>query len=173
MLSKDVASTSSDISDDENWDVGCRTLPIRKRSKSFIGFNLGSGLQLAEGYLPERESEQINLMLDNSIRDKNFKSNFRTNWDANTDFKADRVELLNKPFKHCIIDNFIENESELHEIRLAYNNLEWNKRKMDMYEFFQSPDLKHISNPYIKNIHNFFKKEVHKLVSFITPYVCL
>lgn len=49
-----------------------------------------------------------------------------------------------------------------------FNEVEWNERSLDLYEFYQSKDLQHINLPHLKLLYEFLKEDVMKWVSELT-----
>lgn len=111
-------------------------------------------------------SKQLNAKLNDELTMENFKTVFNENWKSNTDFKSTLVDFMNDPFKFCSVDNFIDNVVILDKIRLEMNGIEWNRRSMDLYEFFQTSDLKHVDTFFINKVYEFIKTEVQSWVSW-------
>lgn len=127
--------------------------------------NLGKGLHPAS--YPDKESDrskQLNIKLNDELIKDDFKITFKEKWNKGNDYSISGIEYLNDPFKFCRIDNFIENVVILDKIRAEMNDIEWNRRSMDLYEFFQSSDLKHVDSFYISKIYQFIDTEIREWV---------
>ncbi|XP_044753908.1 prolyl 3-hydroxylase sudestada1 [Coccinella septempunctata] len=98
------------------------------------------------------------------------KAKLKEVWQKGNSFRSDEVEIIVDPFRVCVIDNFLESPDYIDGIRSDFNVLDWNKRKMDLYEFFQSKDLKTLDLDYIKGFYELLKKSVMTWVAEITGY---
>lgn len=129
--------------------------------------NLGKGLHPAS--TPETSSltKQINIKLNEDLTKDSFRDVFKENWSNSKDFKTESLEFFNDPFKFCSIDNFMENVAALDKIRQEMNEIVWNKRQMDLYEFFQSNDLGNVDSVYIRRIYEFLNNDVRDWVRAI------
>lgn len=58
-----------------------------------------------------------------------------------TKFNDDTVKLYQKPFKICVISDFLENASFTQQLVDEMCSMEWQRKQMDLYEFFQTNDL--------------------------------
>lgn len=72
-------------------------------------------------------------------------------------FNNDSVKLYDKPFKICVISEFLENSSFTQEIVDEMSQMEWHRKQMDLYEFHQTTDLANLppnAKPALKSIYN-------------------
>lgn len=90
---------------------------------------------------------------------------FQKNFKSDNDFTSKEFDLTLNPFKFCVAQNFVGNESILDNIRQEFDDLNWNKRNLDLFEFFRSKDLKHIDATYLNIIYDFMKTDVLQWVS--------
>lgn len=98
---------------------------------------------------------------------------FKENWSKNVKHLNENIEIINDPFKVCVINNFIDNAHFLECIRQEFYELDWNIRNMDLYEFFQSKDLKYLNFEHIRTTLNFLKNDVMNWVSFLFYVIIL
>lgn len=98
------------------------------------------------------------------LTDSKFVSRFKENWVDTKDTEIERVELLREPFKLCVVKDFLQDADFLLKIREEFNEIEWNQRSLDLYEFHQSKDLQHLELPYLKLLYEFLKNDVMKWV---------
>lgn len=112
------------------------------------------------------KKQKVTFDINKELLDIKFVTEFQDKWQNNTKFLKKNVELLNDPFKLCIVNNFIENVDLLSNLREEMYELDWNNRNMDLYEFYQSKDLKYLLNyKYLQLIYTFLKTNVIKWVS--------
>lgn len=102
--------------------------------------------------------------LRTNLAEDKFMREFKTCYENARPFSCNDVELLDKPFQVCVINNLLENSLLLDDVRGEFNDLEWNKRSMDLYEFFQSADLKHVDSKFIRIVYDFLKTDVRDWV---------
>lgn len=105
-----------------------------------------------------------NPCLNGKLMEEQFISSFKQNWQANTNLIMKPVEFITDPFKVCIVDDFIECTDILDKVRNEMYELNWNKRNMDLYEFFQSKDLIKLENKFLKNTYEFLKNDIMEWV---------
>lgn len=70
------------------------------------------------------------------------------------------MEIIIEPFKLCVIKNFLEPNFVLNEVRNEANRIKWNKRRLDLYEFWQTDDLVNAKEKYLKKVYDFLKTDV-------------
>lgn len=99
------------------------------------------------------------------LLDSKFISDFQTCWKNSKEMEANDVEIVTEPFDCCIVKNFLQDSSFFNHIRDEFNDINWNQRNMDLYEFFQSQDLKNTDLAYIRNVYQFLKDDVMPWVS--------
>lgn len=106
-----------------------------------------------------------------TLLDKNFIKTFKSSWKNGEKCTDSNTELIIEPFKVCVIKDFLENAKLLNDIRQEFNEIDWNMRQMDLYEFFQSRDLKHFtSDSAIGSIYELLHKQVMPLLSGLTAF---
>lgn len=103
-----------------------------------------------------------------SLCEEQFIQNFKLNWESHKSFVKDNVELIVEPFKVCVIKDLLEQGSILKDIIDDFNQIQWNKRSLDLYEFFQSVSLKNIELISIKIIYEFLKANVKEWIQKLT-----
>lgn len=102
--------------------------------------------------------------LRDDLNGKKFIDQFKQNWLDGVECKIDGVEIIAEPFKVGVVKNFLQDADVLLKVREEFNEIEWNQRSLDLYEFYQSKDLKYIELPYLKLIYEFLKNDVMKWV---------
>lgn len=117
--------------------------------------------------LPEPESKQMKLSVElvDNFKEESFVNAFKEAWTKDEAIKEKSHELVVDPFKLCVLQNFLYNTDILDEARQEFNEVPWNHRNMDLYELFQSEDLKKLDNfKHINLVYEFLKNDVMKWV---------
>lgn len=104
-------------------------------------------------------------ILRNDLMDTKFILELQRCWKYNEKLEINNVKLIVEPFELCVVEQFLQDSSILTYIRDEFNEIRWNRRNMDLYEFFQSEDLKGINLKYIRNIYKHLKNDVMPWVS--------
>lgn len=89
---------------------------------------------------------------------------FKQNWIDVKENDIEQIEIITEPFKLCVVKDFLQDPEFLLKIREEFNEIDWNQRSLDLYEFFQSKDLQHIELPHLKLLYEFLKNDVLKWV---------
>lgn len=99
--------------------------------------------------------------LRTTLEDEKFVSEFRSAFNGKHQFCSNNVEFVTNPFRVCVVKDFLEDSSFLVNVREEFNDVKWHKRNLDLYEFFQSDDLKHVNDlKHIKAVHGFLRTKV-------------
>ncbi|XP_056635786.1 prolyl 3-hydroxylase OGFOD1 [Diorhabda carinulata] len=149
------------------WDQDCKV--ITSTPSSLIGYHLLPTCSRDPEVIPRKKSK-ILPEINNKLLDCNFLKTLQEHWNKNEKFLNADIELIAEPFKVCVIHNFLNNGDVLNDVRQEFNELDWNMRNMDLYEFFQSKDLKYLNSEYINIIFNFLKTDVMEWVSNLMGY---
>lgn len=95
-----------------------------------------------------------------SLTDSSFMSQFKSCYNSREHYLKNDLELIQEPFQVCVVKHFLGNERLLEDLRDEFNDLGWNKRSLDLYEFFQSADLKYVDLKFVRIVYEFIKTEV-------------
>lgn len=85
-----------------------------------------------------------------------FIINLKKNWKNNDKMvsKVPELKLLNAPFKICILQNFLQPSSfVVHELVNEMVSMEWYRKEMDLYRFYQTADCSIITRPYLRDFY--------------------
>lgn len=113
---------------------------------------------------PPKKRGKFSLEINDSLATDSFIKEFQEKWNTNETVKTNDVELITNPFKFCIFQNYISDKVFLNNLRLFFNEIEWNKRHLDLYEFFQSKSLKNSNDDYLSQIYDFLNSNVRQWV---------
>ncbi|XP_045473021.1 prolyl 3-hydroxylase OGFOD1 [Harmonia axyridis] len=109
-------------------------------------------------------------LLNPKLDVKEYKAQLIHSWKRRLSLMSNDVEILKDPFQVCVINNLLDNTEFVDGIRHDFDEVEWAKRKIDLYEFFQSKDLKHLDHTYIKEFYAFLKEVVMPWVAELTGF---
>lgn len=115
---------------------------------------------------PEKKSK-LCLEINKEFNENDFIKEFQENWNKDQSMITKDVELCIDPFKLCILQNFVSDHVFLNELRLHFNEIAWNKRNLDLYEFYQSKSLKSTDSEYLKTIYDFLNDDVRQWVIYL------
>lgn len=117
---------------------------------------------------PIAQNKRVKLQpsLQAELTEPPFVEELRRIWNRNSPISYKNLEVITSPFKVCVVRRLLENEALLDDIRRQLYETNFNVRNMDLYEFFQSKDLKHlISIDSIKAVYDFLETDLMKWVS--------
>nr|XP_023022848.1 prolyl 3-hydroxylase sudestada1 [Leptinotarsa decemlineata] len=143
-----------------NWDDDCRVVSTHESVTS--GYHLMPTCHRDPDGRPVKK-QKVTPEITKTLLDELKKC-----WSCNKNLQNNHFELIVEPFKVCVINNLIENSHLLDDIRNEFYELDWNTRNMDLYEFFQSKDLKYLTSEHIRNMFDFLKGDLMQWVMNIT-----
>lgn len=122
------------------------------------------------------------MCVNANLTSKVFMEDFHTEWmesDKKSSksvencrkFNSDSVKLYNKPFKICIVSEFLENRAFTQQMVDEMCQMEWHRKQMDLYEFHQTTDLANLppnAKPALKRFHNMLTNEMLPWMKKIT-----
>lgn len=110
------------------------------------------------------------MCVNSCLTSKKFMEDFNTRWFTNDKldddcrkFNNDSVKLYNKPFKICIISEFLGKSSFTQQLVDEMAQMEWHRKQMDLYEFHQTTDLANLppnAKPALKSFYNMLQNDI-------------
>ncbi|CAG9763902.1 unnamed protein product [Ceutorhynchus assimilis] len=157
---EEICSESSSESEPElecdQWDSDCKILPL-----TTVSCVTGRHLMPTCTALSQKRFRRCF-----TIRSEISQASIKNNYKADKQLKSDNFELIIQPFKVCVINNFIEN-FWIEKFVTSLYDLDFNLRHLDLYEFFQSRDLKHYNSDTMVTFYKFLIDDVKQWVSAI------
>ncbi|XP_031632220.1 prolyl 3-hydroxylase sudestada1 isoform X1 [Contarinia nasturtii] len=161
-------------SDRENDDALLKTLPKDEKTKkdsaascsqnkeNDINQHASKTLVSSNTKSTNKTTVNFKLMSVNScLTNKKFMDDFTTKWSNTAEdfqkFNNDSVKLYAKPFKICVLSDFLEKDSFTKQIVSEMSEMEWQRKQMDLYEFHQTTDLVNLlpnAKPALKSFYN-------------------
>ncbi|KRT83488.1 hypothetical protein AMK59_4607 [Oryctes borbonicus] len=145
--------------DEEDWDSNTKIVQVPAKTQKITGFHL------MPTCLPEHKVKEEKPVLFNKLVKESLLEYFKVHWDDNSSFDNEYFEIITNPWKICVIKNLLEDDSILKDVRQEFYELDWNRRKLDLYNFHQSLDLKYLQLKNINHIYEFLKNDVMGVVS--------
>jgi len=91
---------------------------------------------------------------------------FRKKWELEDAWQDEKLQLLKEPFQLCRLFDFLKDESVIEKLVDEFAVVDFDRRQMDLYEFYQSKDMANFSN---SSSTPFLKAFYHKLKSTVMP----
>lgn len=119
----------------------------------------------------------VTFTLNPVLSDEAFIKAFSAEWSAadhcttDTEYKIsnnDSVKLYNKPFKICVMQDFVYNKQHMEQMVAEMYQIEWQRKQMDLYEFHQTTDL--INLPISSTKHT-LRRFYNMLVNDMLPWM--
>lgn len=149
----------------DGWDTECKIHDQPLLPSALCGFYCAKTEEAALTAVVEKTPE-----LRGDLKAEKFVGEFREKW-AGTEGVSGAVggvEIVREPFKVGVVQDFLEDGGEfLLKLRDEFNQIEWNQRSLDLYEFYQSKDLEQVELPHLKLLYEFLKNDVMKWVNKI------
>ncbi|KAG5870883.1 hypothetical protein JTB14_035751 [Gonioctena quinquepunctata] len=148
-----------------SWDIDCRV--VSTDVSVITGYHLMPTCHRDPDCQPAKK-QKISPVINHNLVHKEIVEQLKNHWNLNRKLQNNHLELIVDPFKICVINNLLENSNILDDIRQEFYELDWHNRNMDLYEFFQSKDLKYLHSEHIKNVFDFLKGDLMEWVADIT-----
>lgn len=141
----------------------------RKSSDGWIVKESSSGpsqkmLRLSPWIEKDLTTSEITASLTQSGLIKNFSIHFG----SKATFKAPNLRLLNDPFQVAIVENFLTKKSSITNLVAEMESIEWTRKQMDLYEFYQTTDLANIESENLAQFYSFLNADVRPWMEQLT-----
>ena len=97
-----------------------------------------------------------------------FIKDFRQKWDKEIEIKNENLRTIHNPFHIGILQNFLDDETTIKHLAKEFNDVEWHRKQMDLYEFHQTLDLCNFDNEYLKVYYNYLKTTIMPWMAELT-----
>ncbi|XP_060532413.1 prolyl 3-hydroxylase OGFOD1 [Cylas formicarius] len=166
MLDDDESESDVDC---EVWDKDCRILTHSFPSGSITGFHLMPTCD-RESDIQPRKKQRLCPIIRKTFQSAETTESIKKCWLNNSELFNDDIRLIADPFKICILKNFLANPALLDEARQEFNELDFNYRSMDLYEFFQSKDIVYLKQEHLICLYKFLKDDVMRWIAELTGF---
>lgn len=113
---------------------------------------------------------QTNIKLNSKYTDDSFMLKFKENWKncKTGQFENPFADIHSLPFKISILQEFLENSGKIDGIVNEMTNVNWTRKQLDLYEFYQTADLVNEDRPHLKEFYSMLKTEVRPWIEKLT-----
>ncbi|XP_006000793.1 prolyl 3-hydroxylase OGFOD1 isoform X2 [Latimeria chalumnae] len=125
----------------------------------------------APGRKKAREKQAVTAQISGSVREEAGNGLLREAWRSGLKYRQrdeGGLELDSKPFPHCVIPNFLEDNGFLEELRDELLKLNFHQKSNDLYKFKQSDDLKRRKEPHISALRKVLFEDFRKWLFDVT-----
>ncbi|RVE51888.1 hypothetical protein evm_003508 [Chilo suppressalis] len=154
------SSSSSDYSSDSEspWEDDSIVIEDNK-----------ADIKPIKAQLNPRANRMDDPKLNPAFKVQENKDNLAANWKELKDFTNGDITLTCEPFRICLLKNFLANPEIINNMVDDMNTLDWERKKMDLYEFHQTADLASLTwQRSIRGIYELLKTEIMSWVSEVT-----
>lgn len=116
----------------------------------------------------ERDLTGKTIDMSSALQQPNFIKDFATSFNKVKSFESPGVKLFNEPFQVAVIDNVLENKSIIQELVSEIETMEWTRKQMDLYEFWQTTDLANVQTPHLSQFYNFLNTSLRSWMEQLT-----
>lgn len=102
------------------------------------------------------------------LTQQNFIKGFSQNFARQKPFDAINVQLSNKPFQIAVIDKFFTDETMIPKLITEMESMEWTRKQMDLYEFYQTTDIANINTHHLEQFYKFLNTNVRNWMEELT-----
>jgi prolyl 3-hydroxylase /prolyl 3,4-dihydroxylase len=121
-----------------------------------------SDVKKGEEATPALSSIEFNRSLSHQVED------FHDNFAKYRKFKGKNVNLMNDPFLVTVVDDFLADKTIIPELVTEMESMDWTRKQMDLYEFYQTTDLVNIQTPHLAQFYNFLNTDVKNWMQQLT-----
>lgn len=114
------------------------------------------------------DNSKIDIKMNAKITSESFVEEFSKNFAKKTSWNSKGVRLLNDPFQVGVIENFLADKSLTQKLVDEMQTLEWTRKQMDLYEFYQTTDLANVTSPYLNSFYNFINTNMRNWMEKLT-----
>lgn len=111
---------------------------------------------------------KLKPQLSDGLSEESFVQQFTHQFATKGVVKSPIAKLLNHPFQTAIVDNFLSESSLMPKLVEEMESLEWTRKQMDLYEFYQTTDLANVQSPHLVEFYNFLNADVRCWMETLT-----
>ncbi|XP_055614004.1 prolyl 3-hydroxylase sudestada1, partial [Uranotaenia lowii] len=107
-----------------------------------------------------------------SYREQSFRGQFSKAWAGSESLGKDNFLLKNEPFQLAVLQKFLhEDEQEAlvtKALEQEFSDMEWKRKQMDLYEFYQTTDLCAVQKKYLSAFYKNLNERVLPMMMELT-----
>lgn len=108
------------------------------------------------------------IAFNQCLSQRKFIQDFGQNFLKNSSLTAKNVKLLNDPFLVTIVDDFLADKSIIPNLVAEMESMDWTRKQMDLYEFYQTTDLANIQSNHLAQFFEFLNTDVKNWMQQLT-----
>lgn len=116
----------------------------------------------------DAESVRINR----KYLEEGFRKDFSQSWSRSEALRGNDYQLRSEPFQVAVLQEFIEDDEDVcrvtRELEREFTEMEWKRKQMDLYEFYQTMDLCAVTKEYLSGFYSNLKEKVMPLMQELT-----
>lgn len=106
--------------------------------------------------------------MSSDLTDSTLVESFAKNFADKQSFTSSDIQLLNDPFQVATVDNFLANKSTIPNLITEMESIDWTRKQMDLYEFYQTTDLANIQSPHLAQFYKLLNTNVRDWMEKLT-----
>lgn len=113
----------------------------------------------------------LKVCMNPEYQTEDFVSKFRTHWDDRQAIEEKQFQLYNTPFSLCTMKDFVldsDKESLIYNLIQEMCGIDYDRRQMDLYEFYQTNDLITSNRDALFGFYTYLEKTVMPWMSQLT-----
>lgn len=114
----------------------------------------------------ESTSSNVNFEMNSKIASST--SEFSRNFAKIKAWRAEGIKLLNEPFQVAVIDDFLSDKQQTKSLVNEIQSMEFTRKQMDLYEFYQTTDLANATTLYLASFFNFLSTDIRNWMQQVT-----
>ncbi|KAJ8398576.1 hypothetical protein AAFF_G00421040 [Aldrovandia affinis] len=100
----------------------------------------------------KKEKREEKADISEKILDADVKDKVKEAWSKKEQYTHGGIEVDCHPFPHCVLRNFIQNQTFVENLQRELLDLNFHEKSNDLYKFKQSDDLKKRKEPHIAGV---------------------
>lgn len=145
--------------DSKGWNIDDLPAGPSKKKKKLSARTEDESLESSSPATPS-------LTID--LTQQTFINEFTKNFSKKSSLKTPNVNLMNEPFQVATINKFLKNKSLIPKLVEEIESMEWTRKQMDLYEFYQTTDLANIQTSCLAQFYSFLNTDVKKWMQQLT-----
>uniref|UniRef100_A0A8D8BH31 uS12 prolyl 3-hydroxylase n=1 Tax=Culex pipiens TaxID=7175 RepID=A0A8D8BH31_CULPI len=113
-----------------------------------------------------------NIAINGRYQEVKFRKQFAEKWSRKEPIRGAGYELKNEPFQLGVLENFLREDADqvevTRELEREFSEMEWRRKQMDLYEFYQTTDLCSVRKEFLAGFYRNLREKVMPLMQQLT-----
>lgn len=106
--------------------------------------------------------------ISEELLDQSFIDRFAKSFATKRACKSINAHLISSPFQVTTVENFLADKSYITKLVTEIEPLEWARKQMDLYEFYQTTDIANIQTRHLAQFYKFLSTDVKSWMELLT-----